>query len=46
MSSGLTGGTLAATGLAAGSMILLVVGAVFLAVGVYMLLKKDSVHRP
>lgn len=46
MSSGIAGGSLAATGMAAGSMILLVVGAVFIAAGFYMLLKKNSVHRP
>jgi LPXTG-motif cell wall-anchored protein len=44
--AGLTGGSLAATGVAAGSWILAVVGLIFLGVGVYMLLKKNSRHRP
>lgn len=44
--AGVSGGTLAMTGLAAGSMILLAIGAVFIAVGVFTLLKKNSSVRP
>lgn len=46
VSASVAGGTLAATGAAAGSVILLVVGAVFIAMGIFMLLKKDSAFRP
>lgn len=44
--AGVSGGTLAMTGLAAGSMILLAVGAVFIVIGVFALMKKNSPVRP
>lgn len=43
---GFIGGTLASTGLGIGSSILLVVGIVFIGLGIWALVKKNSVHRP
>lgn len=44
--AGVSGGALAMTGLTAGSMILLAIGVVFIAVGIFTLLKKNSPIRP
>lgn len=44
--TGITGGTLAATGLSIGSSILVVLGVIFVIVGLYMVLRPDSKHRP
>lgn len=44
--AGVSGGTLAMTGLTVGSMILLVVGVLFIAAGIVTLLKKNSSVRP
>lgn len=38
--------TLAATGLAVGSQVLLVVGLVFVVLGVFLLVRKNSKNRP
>lgn len=40
------GTALAVTGLSVGGWLLLGIGAVFILAGVFMLLKKNSVHRP
>lgn len=44
--NGVTAGALAATGLTVGSWILAAVGVIFVVAGVWLLLKKNSKHRP
>lgn len=40
------GATLAATGLGAGSAVLTVIGVIFTAWGIWMLVRRHSSHRP
>lgn len=44
--AGVAGATLASTGLAVGSWVLLAVGVIFAGIAIYTLIKKDSKHRP
>lgn len=46
ISASVTGSSLASTGLAVGSWILLVLGGIFVVAGVFMLLKRNSSNRP
>lgn len=44
--TGVGGGTLAATGMAVGSWVLLAVGIIFAGAAICALIKKNSKHRP
>lgn len=46
MVSGSAGASLASTGLAVGSIALLILGGIFTLVGVFVLLRKNSKDRP
>lgn len=45
-SSGVAGTALAMTGLTVGSSILLAIGVIFIGIGIYLLIKKNSKARP